>query len=149
MRLQTETPCVYTDAKRPLMHVHVRGLVVHVRVLWIMETPKQQSMHWKCQSLQKAEAGRNTEAGCNPTWLSLGPPCCIYSLTRLDHHLDQTWEMNQKFAIIFAPDTPPVFQDCYKSRASRDVNFQNDARCCVVQCKLFSPLEQSRASEHG
>ena len=145
--------CVYGCKKITNACPCQRGLVVHIRVLWIMETPKQQSMNWKRQNLQKVEAGHNIEgevpAGYNPAWLSLGPPCCICILTRLDHHLDQTWKMNRKFAIICAPDTPPVFQDCYKSRASRDVNFQNNIRCCVVQCKLFSALEQSRASEHG
>ena len=38
MRLWTEVPHVYTHAKRP--HTHVKDSVIHVRVWWIMESPK-------------------------------------------------------------------------------------------------------------
>ena len=45
MRPQTEVPHVYKHTKRS--HTHIKDPVPHVRVWWIMETPKQPSMHWK------------------------------------------------------------------------------------------------------
>ena len=40
---------------------HVTDPVVHVRVRWIMETPKEHSVHQKCQSFQNVEVGHCTE----------------------------------------------------------------------------------------
>ena len=52
---------MYPHAKRS--HMHLKDHVVHVRVWWVMETPKQSSMYWKCQtqSLHSAEVGHYTE----------------------------------------------------------------------------------------
>ena len=52
-------PCVYMHAKRS--HTQVNDPVVHVRVRWITETPKQPSMHEKVSESSECQRGTYTE----------------------------------------------------------------------------------------
>ena len=58
MRLSAEVHCVSNHAHKS--HTHLKGTVIHVRVWWIMETPKQPS------SLGRVDVGHYTED--RPYW---------------------------------------------------------------------------------
>ena len=53
-----DVPRVSTHIKRS--HTQDKDHVVHVRVLWIMETPKYPSMHLTSHSFYNAEIGHYT-----------------------------------------------------------------------------------------